>query len=392
MSDITIPKLNNNDSTYLLLEWLADDGANVEADEPVASIETSKAVDELVAGQAGALRQALPAGTRLSPGTVIGRILPPGVPDPGPRHGEPESALRPATPGDDVPLPAEAEPIVTEPARVLMEQLKVTPEQVRGLGKKLVREADVRKLATTGQGTRLHARSPVQAAVARTVTTSHSTIPTAFTAMRVTVDAVLAEARTLTRRMRCLVGLPEFVITAIAALHRDFPLFFASDVGEGTLAEAAGACVGVTVDVGKGLYIPVVKDADGLTIAQIIEAVTAYRDTALHGQFSEGDLQGGNITVTLHTDPDVVVAQPLVFPGQTCALSLPGIRRELHLDASGEVGHRSVVDVGISYDHRRVNGREVIQFLGALKGLLESPRDLLGAEGASEGGAQGGGG
>ncbi|MBO4275796.1 biotin/lipoyl-containing protein, partial [Microbispora triticiradicis] len=169
MTGFPVPKLNNNDTTYVLVEWLAEDGQAVRDGDPVVLLETSKATEEVVAPRDGVLRRLLAEGAECEPGQVIAHLLGPGdeaAPE-GPAGtvrstGSAESAggeMRgpglPATPGDSVPggpgVPAgpgdaDAGVVVTMPARELIEAHGVAMERVYALGRKVIRRADVEEL------------------------------------------------------------------------------------------------------------------------------------------------------------------------------------------------------------------------------------------------------
>lgn len=132
----------------------------------------------------------------------------------------------------------------------------------------------------------------------------------------------------------------------------------------------------MTVDVGRGLFIPVVRDVGDRPLSEIAGDLAGFRRTALTGSFRESDLQGGNITLTLHTHDGIVHAVPIVFPGQTCALSLTAPRPEVVPDGSG-FAVRKTAAIGLAYDHRFVNGRDAAEFLGELRSALESPARFL---------------
>jgi len=111
-------------------------------------------------------------------------------------------------------------------------------------------------------------------------------------------------------------------------------------------------------------------------VARIGERLAAFHRAALSTGFHETDLTGGTITLALHTYRDVVTAVPIVFPGQTAAVSLTGMRDEPALDRDGVVVRRPVYELGVAYDHRIVNGRDAVLFLKAAKADLESPARL----------------
>ncbi|MFG7940499.1 2-oxo acid dehydrogenase subunit E2 [Streptomyces cacaoi] len=369
MADIRVPKLNNNDDSYVLTDWLVADEQPVRVDDDVATVETSKAAEDLVSDAEGVLRHLVPAGAECRPGDVIARVVPPGT---DPREAGP-AAEDTARPG----------PVITAPARALLDELGIDPAAAASLDVRVVRRGDVERLAAERAAepeqdradARLHALPARQQAVARTVLRSHATIPAAYTVMRIEVGEVLARARELTARWRRLVGLPEFLVTAAARLWERFPLCFASPEDARTVRWADGAHIGVTLDIGGGLFVPVVHSAHELGLEGIATAMGGLRDKAVRGDFREQDLAGGTLTVTLHTDPDVTVAVPVVFPGQACSLALGGTRAELVPDGDG-FRVAEVVHLGLAYDHRVINGRDAAQFLRAVKETL----DRMGAE------------
>ena len=352
MADITIPKLNSNDVEYVIAGWLAEDGAEVRPGDPVVMIETSKAVEDVECADGGVLHRLLPAGATCAPGQVIGRVG-----GPGPVRAEPAAA--PAV---------EEGPTITAPARELMDAHGVTDDQVRALGISLIRRADIESLLDAGPPAR--ALTPVQRGMAATVTRSWQTIPAAFTAVTVEVGPALDRAKRLTKELRTLVGLPELLVQAIGRAHGQFPEMFAEL--DGQQVRPRDPHVGITIDLGSGLYTPVVRDADRLTLKEISAAVMRLRMTAMRGTFSPDDLAGSTILLALNTDTDAVVAVPIVFPGHACAVSLCAPRPELALAEDGIVRQRMVATLGLAYDHRLVTGRDALRFLSALRDALKA--------------------
>ncbi|MGI5281978.1 2-oxo acid dehydrogenase subunit E2 [Nonomuraea polychroma] len=368
MTELRVPKLNNNDTEYLLVEWLAEDGARVLKDDPVVVLETSKAAEELVAGTEGVLRRTAETGATCVPGDVIAYIS--------------DDSASPPTPADREPT--SSGPVITAPAQALIDEHGVDPARIRALGKKVIKYADVAALLETGTDAGGDSASPspetrtrplpaVQRAVAAAVTRSHHTIPAAFTAVKLDAGPAIARARELSKEARALIGLPELLVSAVASLHERFPVCFAVPVvadgpgGELAVRPSPAPNVGVTVDVGHGLYVPVLRGADRLSLKEIAQRLTAYRTKAMRGAFREEDLAGGNIVVTLHTDAAVLLAVPIIFPGQTCALSLCAPQHEVALDSAGNIVKRTTVTLGLAFDHRVVNGREAAMFLNAVR-------------------------
>ncbi len=442
MTDIRVPKLNSNDTAYVLVEWLVEDGQRAEAGDPIVLLETSKATEELVAEEDGFVWRELPVNADCPPGAVIARITtggerpsptPPGTADRGSapgagavskvsstsgtdsasgagsasRTGETATgAAGTGAPGTGAPWMAAAgtgavsgggpshEPLITVPAQELIDELGIDPEEVRALGVPVVRTADVERLVAdrvtppdpasggappdpaSGVAGVPYALSRVQRAVARAVRSSHETIPAAYTVMKIDVGAGLEMAAQLTREIRRPVGLPELVTCAVARLHATFPLFYATIVDENSAMMAEAPHIGVTIDTGAGLYVPVIHDAAGRSVRDVANRLMEYRLAAVTGDFRENDLTGANIVVTLHHDGDVTLAIPLIFPGHVCALAVTAPQAVLRLEA-GEVVSRTVADIGLAYDHRLINGRDAALFLRALKALLEAPEEVV---------------
>ncbi|MEU8176748.1 2-oxo acid dehydrogenase subunit E2 [Microbispora hainanensis] len=419
MTDFRVPKLNNNDTSYVLVEWLAEDGQAVRDGDAIVLLETSKATEEVEAPSDGVLRRLLAEGAECEPGQVIARLLASADEDAGETAAGPAQQVagkasqhavegKPGGPQTAAPPGGVSGVIVTAPARELIEAHGIAMDRVYALGRKVIRRTDVEELlaaqepspAAAGDADADDAQtgdaqadaspagdspdddaqwitlSRAQQRTAEVVERSRREIPAAFTAMNVDVTEVLSLARDLTRRLRTLVGLPEMVVKATGGLLDRFPMFFAAP-GPGPRARrAATADVGVTVDVGRGLFIPVVRDAGNRPLAEIAGDLVGFRKTALTGSFRERDLQGGAITLTLHTHDGIVFAVPIVFPGQTCALSLTAPRSEVVQDGPGFAVRKSAT-IGLAYDHRYINGRDAAEFLGELRTALESPARFL---------------
>ncbi|MFE1950023.1 2-oxo acid dehydrogenase subunit E2 [Streptomyces sp. NPDC059524] len=385
MTDVVVPKINNNDLSYTLVEWLVPSGDVAREGEAIAEIETSKATHELVSPGDGVLHHTVPAGTECGQGDVIGRINGQGA---GASEGPFPVEVEPPRVVTAAPAPVGHDVVVTEPARARALELGIPEERLHTLGKALVQRKDVELLAPVsaapeGPGepqdpaasaTARHRFTKNQRAVASVVSRSHGTIPAAFVAVTAHVDEALTTAQQLTKEHGQFIGLPDLLVKAVAAQRPAHPLLFASRVDDHTAVLAQAAHVGVTLDLGQGLFVPVVADAENLTHLQVARKLAEYKLKALDGtSFTAADLDGANIVLSLHNDPDVTLAGPVVFPGHTCVIALTGTRSEVVLAADGRPGTRKVATIGLSYDHRVVNGRDAVAFLRDVKRLLETP-------------------
>jgi 2-oxoglutarate dehydrogenase E2 component (dihydrolipoamide succinyltransferase) len=375
MTDIVVPKLNNNDATYTLVEWLFDDGQTVPPDGVVAVVETSKAAQDLVASQGGVLHRLVDVHTECRFGDVIGHLFA--------TEEDRQRFLRTAGAAQRPAEPDEDDIVVTEPARKLIQQLGIGHEQLLALGRKVIKRADVEDLVRAGA--RAHTPSGVvhtlprrQWAVADVVARSHGSIPTAFSVMKIYAGAALQARRKLAGATGRVIGVPELLIKVVAAVRERHPLFFGSFQDDRTVLVPDGAHVGVTIDAGKGLYVPVVRDAHTRSVADIADTLKEFHGKAVHESFREADLAGANIGLSLNTYTDVILTKPIVLPGNTCMLSLCGLEQELVLRKPDGVAVRPYFQLGIAYDHRAVNGRDAMLFLRDIKARFEG-RDRLDA-------------
>jgi 2-oxoglutarate dehydrogenase E2 component (dihydrolipoamide succinyltransferase) len=360
--EVVVPKLNNNDESYALVEWLVRDGQRVGAGDPLVELETSKAAAELEAGEEGFVLLLAEAKTDCRAGEVIARLF---ATEDDWRRARTDPAPAAA------PRNGASGPLVTAAAKARAEQLGVSPERLRALGGKVVKSEDVERLVAEPTGSRPLSRT--QQAIAAVVTESHRTIPAAHAVIRVQVDEALLVAKQEGKRAGTLIGLPELLVRVLAGLRDRFELFFAAPDGNGGVRLADGAHIGVTVDVGTGLYVPVIRDAERLSLVQIADALEDVRTRAGYRAFHEADFTGMNLMLSLHNDPDLVLALPVVHPGTTCVICLACVQRELTMDEHGRVVEQRVVNISATYDHRTVNGRDAVQFLQAVKTALEYP-------------------
>ncbi|MFF2190910.1 2-oxo acid dehydrogenase subunit E2 [Streptomyces sp. NPDC058155] len=331
---VGVPKLNNNDTTYLVLQWLVEDGAKVAEGDPLVEVETSKAVEEIVAPAAGHLRVRAAEGTEIGVGKLLAELF-----------AEPPTAP-PDTPSTAPPGAPTVAAAVPPPA------------------------------APPGPAPRTHVLDRAQQGTAAVVTRAHQEVPAAFAAVEVEVDAVLARLRTLSDETGAEVGLPEAVVKAVAATHPAFPHLFGALVDERTVRLADTVDIGVTVDAGNGLYTPVLRDCAARSLADLSDDLMEFRMKAFRGEFTAGDLSGGSLTVSLNVEPGVLVVQPIVMWPQLCMVSVGGPLTRLVL-ADGVPAPATVVTLGLAYDHRVVNGREAVAFLRAVADALHDPEQLV---------------
>lgn len=326
---LAVPRLNSNDDSAILLEWLVTDGDTVAVGQPVAILETSKCTAEAEAPAAGIITHRATAGSEYRFGHVI------------------------ATVGDTLPAfppPAPPPPGGGQPAS---RELPVSSPLARR---------------------RVHS---VQAAVASAVTESHHTIPAAFAAVDVPAERALAHLDLLTGGDGALIGLGPLIITAIAALHGQHRALFAAVGPDGVPAATSAPDVAVTIDAGTGLFLPVIR-AGAQSLDDIADRLTELQLAAVRGELTDRDLDrlGVGMAVSLNLSSGVDTVQPLIMPGMSCMVSTGAVRDAVRIGPDGAVVRNRTLTLGIAHDHRAVNGQPAMRFLTDLGGLLQQPEQI----------------
>jgi 2-oxoglutarate dehydrogenase E2 component (dihydrolipoamide succinyltransferase) len=355
MHPIHVPRTNSNDDTCMLVQWLYTNGQQVQAGDVLAYLETSKATEELLSPETGILYDQAQVGGEYAAGSCIGYV-----------RSDKEEAPLPLSPThDDVA----ASFILTQDAQEQVKKYGVTNEQLASLGKKLLKKADILSLVNIPsplEPLNPHVRN--QAIVAQQVTLSHQSIPAAFAMIKIYCDAATRAIAHYIEHKGVMLGWTEVFISLLRQLQHDYPAFYQP---ENIRQQTQKVGIGVTIDVGTGLYIPVVKVVPTMTHGDIAAALMDFRFKALRRSLNTEDLSGGHLTISLHTDKDLLVAIPLIFPTQTCVLSLCAEQEELYLRSDNTVAVRHYLTLGIAYDHRSINGSAAVLFLQEIKRKFE---------------------
>ncbi|MFJ6436001.1 2-oxo acid dehydrogenase subunit E2 [Streptomyces sp. NPDC091416] len=343
---LVVPKLNNNDTTYLVTDWLVDEGEWVEPGTDVVSLETSKAVQDIEATGAGHIHRVVTVGQETEVGAVLAVLLPQPLPLGGQVPAAPASAAPASTASASAaPVP---EPRTEPPA-----------------------PAPVPPVPGSRAPARVQMLDRIQLGTAAVVTRSHREIPTGFTVVRADVGATLDALAELGEETGTTFGLAEAVIKAVAAQFEEFPLFFGSLSDDRTVGLADAPHVGVTVDTDGSLYVPVIRHAHEQSLEDVADTLMEFRMKALTKDFLAQELDGGNIAVSLNPDPGVVLAHPIVLWPQLCMVSVGAVDEEYRPGADGTPRTVRYVHLGLAYDHRVVNGRDAVRFLNGVRAVLE---------------------
>lgn len=365
MHPIIVPTINNNDTQALLVEWLKPEGSSVQKGDLLAILETTKSTYDLKSEVDGLLHHTGIAGQEYAFGATLGAIFA--------SAEERDAALAaPPQPGLDK---NEGGLAITKSAADLIRQFNITDEQLRSLGKSVIKAKDLDPILASQKVQRNPsglALSPQQQGVARMVSRSHATVPKSVVVKKIYCDRAIALLADRSKASSIVIALPDLFVNLLGALPEKFPFFFGSLCEDLTFNPSAEANVGVTFDVGEGVFIPVIKNVGSMTLEDVARQMMLYRMKAIRNNFKSEDLSGGAISLSINNDKDTVYVDPILPSNQTCMLSLGALLSELFLDDKGQLGTRQYVFLAAAFDHRAINGHQANAFLNALKLKIEN--------------------
>jgi 2-oxoglutarate dehydrogenase E2 component (dihydrolipoamide succinyltransferase) len=413
MSNIVVPTLGESVVEARVARWLKKAGDRVEVGEPIVELETEKIDLEVSAEKSGVIASiARQEGEDVKIGELLAVVDENGTAAAAaPASAAPAPAPAPTAAPVSAPAPAPApassgngsatttEGRATPTARRMAKDNDVDLGAVQGSGAAgRVTKQDVQKamapapaptssaVAPTSNkvapGTRTEERvrmSKRRQTIARRLVEAQHTAAMLTTFNEVDMSAVMAlrERRKESFKKEFGVGLgiaSFFVKSAIAAL-RAFPLLNAEIQGD-EIVHKHYFDIGVAVGAEGGLVVPVIRDADRLSFAQIELAIRDFATRAADGTLTLEDLRGGTFTITNGGVFGSLMSTPIINPPQVGILGLHKIQDRV-VPVNGQPAIRPMMYVALSYDHRIVDGREAVQFLVKIKDFVEDPARLL---------------
>ncbi len=379
-AELTMPKLSDSEADAVVIRWLKAPGEEFRRGEGLIEVETDKATVVYEAEADGTLEATLVAeGETVAVGQPIARLAGNGA---APATAPPSVTAPPPPPAatNDTVVTG-AHPNATPVARRTAVELGVSLHDVAGTGPggRITRE-DVRRAAETGEpATTADARgqvdvvelTPTQATVARRMAQSAAEIPSFTVSADADVSEVVALRRGARKESDDAPSLNDFVVKAAALALREFPRFNASYV-DGRIECYSRVNVGVAVAADDALLVPVVADADRITLAEIAAETRRLAEGARTRSLRPGELQGGTFTVSNLGMFGVRSFTAIVNLPQTAILAVGSVRRAPVEDGAGVV-FRDVMTLMLTCDHRVVYGADGARFLSRLCELLERP-------------------
>ncbi|MBG0808654.1 2-oxoglutarate dehydrogenase complex dihydrolipoyllysine-residue succinyltransferase [Methylosinus sp. H3A] len=405
MTEIRVPTLGESVSEATIGRWFKKPGDAVAADEALVELETDKVTLEVNAPAAGVLTDVIAKdGETVTPGALLGQIAEGAAAAPRPAPAAPTVAPPPAAAAPAVVAEASARPPAPSAAKIAKEQ-GVDLSGVVGSGKQgQLLKGDVLALAARS------APAPAAPAPVNAPAAPRPTAPAAdaereervrMSRLRQTIAKRLKEAQSNAAMLTTFNEVDMSSVMALRNRYKDlfekkhqvklgFMGFFvkacckALEEVPAVNAEIDGADViykhychiGVAVGTEKGLVVPVVRDADRLSVAEIEKAIGEFGRKAREGRLDLDDLTGGTFTISNGGVYGSLMSTPILNAPQSGILGMHKIE-ERPVVVAGKIEIRPMMYLALSYDHRIVDGKEAVTFLVRVKEQLEDPARLV---------------
>jgi 2-oxoglutarate dehydrogenase E2 component (dihydrolipoamide succinyltransferase) len=384
-TEIKVPKLPESVADATLVNWHKKPGEAVARDENLADLETDKVVLEVPAPVAGVLKEIkVQAGTTVQSDQLLA-ILEAGAVAAAAPAPKTAPAPAPATESKKV-APASASVKAGPAARRAASEAGIDIAAVKGSGAGgAVTKADVAAFgadAGTPGGGRAERRVPMtrlRARIAERLISAQATQALLTTFNEVDLLAV-QELRArykerFEKQFGVKLGFSSFFVKAVIEGLKRFPVVNAAVDGS-DIVYREFYDIGVAVSTDRGLVVPVLRDADQLTFAQIEKAVGDFAARARSGTLTMEDLTGGSFSITNGGVFGSLMSTPIVNAPQSAILGMHKIQ-ERPVVVDGQVVVRPMMYLALTYDHRIIDGKEAVQFLVTIKDVLEDPGRLL---------------
>ena len=359
MNKIIIPNVNNNETEAELVSWEVDDDSTVSKGDVIAVLETTKATVDLESEFNGKIKILSEINNKYNFGTVIGYVY------------NDKSELD----GLDILIEDDKSDLneitITKPARDFMIKNNIDESQVKKLNLSLVKLKDIESLYDKPESNNLEILiDPKQLTISNTVLNSKKTIPDAFQLKKININNALIKIDTISSENNFVFGIPELIIHSISKLINEFPFFFGRIINENKFLISQSSNIGVTIDIGKGLFVPVIHDCQNLSLKEISTILMGFKMKAIRNNYKSSDFDNPSISISLNMDNDTVFVKPIIFPGQTCMISINSVFNECILQDK-KIIENKYINLGLAYDHRVINGYEANKFLTTIKNFVE---------------------
>ncbi|MBR9869566.1 MAG: 2-oxoglutarate dehydrogenase complex dihydrolipoyllysine-residue succinyltransferase [Gammaproteobacteria bacterium] len=383
--------------------WHKQPGEACSRDELIVDIETDKVVLEVVAPADGVIEEIVKAeGDTCESGEVIGKFKEGAAGESKPAESKADSSKDEDKSDASEDVTESGDAILSPAARKLAEENDVDPAAVKGTGKDgRVTKEDVQNFieskkssgsavakpaaapeVNVAPGERPQKRVPMtrlRASIAKRLVEAQQTAAMLTTFNEVNMAPIMELRKqyqeSFVKRHDIKLGFMSFFAKAATEALKRFPAVNASIDGNDMVYHGYQD-IGVAVSTERGLVVPVIRDVDALGLADIEKKIVEYGTKAKGGKLGIEDMTGGTFTITNGGIFGSLISTPILNPPQTAILGMHKIQ-ERPMAVNGKVEILPMMYLALSYDHRMIDGKDAVQFLVAIKEMLEDPARIL---------------
>jgi 2-oxoglutarate dehydrogenase E2 component (dihydrolipoamide succinyltransferase) len=362
--EIRVPASGESVTSANVASWRRKEGDTVAAGEILVVLETDKVSNEIEAPVAGRLRILVPEGEEVAIGAVIAAIEPGATVAPAPAsQPAPATVAVPKAPVQPAPAPVS----VAAPTPAVKPDFSAAPVE---------RE----KPAVTSDGrTTRRKMSMLRRKIATQLVNAQQTAAILTTFNEVDMSAVMDTRKQVQedflKKHGVKLGFMSFFVKAVVQALKDIPSINGRIDGN-DVVENHFYDIGVAIGTDKGLFVPVLRDCDTKSFAQLEKDILDYATKAKEGKITIEDLQGGVFSISNGGTYGSLLSTPILNPPQSGILGMHSIQQR-PVAVNGQVVIRPMMYLALSYDHRLVDGKEAVTFLIRIKECLENPARLM---------------
>jgi len=383
--DLVVPTLGESVTEATVSKWLKQVGDSVKADEPVVELETDKVSVAVPSPEEGVLSEIkIQEGTTVNVGAVLGSIGTASV-----SKKESFKAPEPVKP-KTIEVPTSKKEILSPAVKRIIEEKRIDISTISGSGRDgrilkgdLLESMGLPSVASSARATKGDEErvkmTRLRATIAKRLKEAQNNAAMLTTFNEIDMSRIIemrAEYKEgFQKKYGVKLGFMSFFVRSCVEALKAFPIINA-EIQQDEIVYKNYYNIGVAVGTEKGLVVPVVRDADELSFADIEKQIVALGEKAKTGQLSIEELQGGTFTITNGGIYGSMLSTPILNPPQSGVLGMHNIvQRAVVVEEKIEV--RPIMYLALSYDHRIIDGKDAVSFLVRVKEYLEDPRRLF---------------
>jgi 2-oxoglutarate dehydrogenase E2 component (dihydrolipoamide succinyltransferase) len=385
--DLVVPTLGESVTEATVSKWLKQVGDPVKADEPVVELETDKVSVAVPSPEAGVLSEIkIQEGSTVNVGVVLGSI---GAGTASVAKKESFKAPEPAK-QKTIEVSTSKKEILSPAVKRIIEEKRIDISRISGSGRDgrilkgdLLESMGLPSVASSARATKGDEErvkmTRLRATIAKRLKEAQNNAAMLTTFNEIDMSRIIemrAEYKEgFQKKYGVKLGFMSFFVRSCVEALKAFPIINA-EIQQDEIVYKNYYNIGVAVGTEKGLVVPVVRDADELSFADIEKQIVALGEKAKTGQLSIEELQGGTFTITNGGIYGSMLSTPILNPPQSGVLGMHNIvQRAVVVEEKIEV--RPIMYLALSYDHRIIDGKDAVSFLVRVKEYLEDPRRLF---------------